>query len=88
MSEVLYEEPVLYVLEENLNRAEAAAAGLYEILDGLAEELSRDARYYAVLSCLSDIVKKLEAASDAAEELEMNEGAVMKGSLASSDEAD
>ena len=56
-------------IEQNVDLAHASLAGLYSILDEMEDEFSCDSRYYTMMSCLNDVLAKLDAASDAIEKL-------------------
>ena len=62
-------DDLMYTAEKNVNKACCIAEGLRAFLDGVQEELSHDSRYYAVMSCLDDIVARLDEASDALDKL-------------------
>lgn len=59
----------IHKAEQSVADADAILRGVCAVLDGLEDELCKDARYYALLSCLRDAVGKLSDAAEAIEEL-------------------
>lgn len=53
------------IVEENVVKASSTIDGLYATLDSLEEELCGDVRYYALMSCLRDVIGMLNEATDA-----------------------
>lgn len=66
-------EDFAYIAEKNVANADAVLKGVRSVLDDLEDELCSDSRYYALLSCLNDVIEKLEVASEAIEKLSEQE---------------
>jgi hypothetical protein len=57
------------IAELNVAEADAILKGVVWVLDALEDELCANSRYYALMSCLGDVIEKLGVAAEAIDKL-------------------